>query len=183
MTKDLRMNKTNSKTSFNPAKHASSHAASFKQSMGTAWNAIKSGEGGAIDKKTIIVLAVAFVLVAAALGVMAQRSTQTKVFPMHVIVTGGIVGFNVTPMLEFGSVPNGGTSRKTMVINNDYGMDKMIYLRTSGAIEGWASVSDNSFYLKPGQTRNISIYVTVPRDAPAGNYYGRFEVTYTGVRG
>ncbi len=175
--------KSDGRNSFKPpSRRKARNASPLGKAIDSVLKGITSGGERAVYWKTLAALALAFLALAAAMGIVAQRGSQTSVFPMHVVVTTGVIGFNVTPMLEFGSMPGGGSGRKTMTIVNDLGMDKVIYLRASGEIGPWSSVSQNSFHLKPGESRNVSIYVTVPMRTPPGDYYGKFEVTYAGVK-
>lgn len=140
--------------------------------------ATDDSDGKPFFRETVVALAISFILLAAAFGFLAHRNTQTTFFPMHVRVTDGVVGFNVTPALEFGSIPASGGGRKTITVENNFDSEKTIFFRLSGEMAPWVSVSRNSFKLAPRDKANVSIYVLVPPQTPAGDYYGTLEMSY-----
>ncbi len=155
---------------------SSLHSPSLQSETGDIAAGEKSGK--TFFRGTAVALAISFLLLAAALGFLAHRNTQTTSFPMHVRVTGGVVGFNVTSALEFGSVPVGGGSRKTITVENSFDSEKTISFRVSGEIAPWVSVSNNSFKLSPHDARNVSVYAIIPPGTQPGDYYGTLEMAH-----
>lgn len=150
------------------------------QSRQSETSDIATGEksGKTFFRETAVALAISFLLLAAALGFLAHRNTQTEFFPMHVRVTGGVVGFNVTTALEFGSVPAEGGSRKTITVENTFDSQKTISFRVYGEMAPWVSVSGNSFKLAPHDKTNVSVYAIIPPGTKAGDYYGTLEMAH-----
>ncbi len=122
-------------------------------------------------------IAAAFFILALSIGVLAQKNSFKVVLPMHVVVTTGVMGFNVTQSLEFGSIPPSGGGRKVVFITNHFDSDKKVFLRAYGEMESWISVSQNEIPIKGKETLNVSVFALVPAGTAPGDYYGTLEIT------
>src|SRR3989344_835047 len=123
-----------------------------------------------------VCLAAAFFILSAGIGVRAQQNSLKIELPMHLNVSCGVLGFNVTDMLEFGAIPPSAGGRKTVFITNTLETEKRAELRAYGGIAGWISLSRNSFPIAAGKTENVSVYAVVPPGTPQGDYYGTLEI-------
>ncbi|MBS3070089.1 hypothetical protein J4220_01125 [Candidatus Micrarchaeota archaeon] len=123
-----------------------------------------------------VCLAAAFFILAAGMGAKAQQNEFKTELHMHLRVSGGVLGFNVSNALEFGSIPTGGGGRKTVFITNTLETTKKAELRAYGQMAEWISLSRNSFPIAAGKTENVSVYAIVPPGTPQGDYYGTMEI-------
>ena len=73
-------------------------------------------------------------------------------------------GINVdTDAVHFGKIPPGASgSRELTVTAGNY--DTMVVFEHYGSIAEWTSVSDNYIMLKPNESREVMVQVTIPED-------------------
>ncbi len=121
-------------------------------------------------------LAAAFFILAAGLGFKTQQNAFKTELPMHLSVSGGVFGFNVSNTLEFGAMPPGAGGGKTVFVTNTLNSRKKAELRAYGEMAEWVSLSRNSFPIAAGATENVSVYAIVPPGTPKGDYYGTLEI-------
>ena len=129
-------------------------------------------------EKKFLAIAVLLALAAVLFTAWFYGDDQKTVFPIHVKVEKGVAGFNVTDKLEFGSIPPGGSGRKTIMVGNTFAESRSIYFSAQGDTAAWVSVSKNPFSLEPGKTVDIDVFLSVPPDAKEGDYYGNLVLHY-----
>ncbi len=79
--------------------------------------------------------------------------------------------FHLSPELNFGSVPPGGTSTKQMNITNPYNHKVHLIIKSEGNITDFI-ISNYTTKIKPGETVEIAITSKVPLNTTLGNYSG-----------
>lgn len=98
--------------------------------------------------------------------------------PLEVNVTDQpLIGFTTdTDRLRFGTVTRGGhAERKATVVS---AQDAVVFIKTTGAVGSWVSVSDNSFRIDAGVPREVLFRLTVPEGTLPGDYAGEAVITY-----
>jgi hypothetical protein len=91
----------------------------------------------------------------------------------HVIV-GDKYGFDVNgSALKFGKiVPAVSRAKREIVLTNEYPHNVRFDISVDGVIKRFMAVSENSFVLEPGESRNIEFIVFAPKNTPLGEYDG-----------
>lgn len=105
-----------------------------------------------------------------------SRIVQINKFPMDVrVAENQIIGFNVDPDgFHFGSVPRGSGGQRELRIHQ-VEEDVIVYMYKKGEIAPWVSYP-NSFTVRKGESKNITLSVSIPREAKPGNYSGEITV-------
>lgn len=92
------------------------------------------------------------------------------------------VGINIdTDALHFGTNFPKGSSMRNMIISHEHDCPLKVSIKLYGDFASWMSVSDNDFILDPGESRKISFSVSVPEDAPFGDYSGFAKIIFKRV--
>jgi hypothetical protein len=79
--------------------------------------------------------------------------------------------------LRFGKIPPRGVGRRKFNLTNEYKYPLKVQVKIAGEIEPFVKISDNLFWLQPGETREVTVKAYVPDDAILGEkYYGKFYV-------
>jgi hypothetical protein len=79
--------------------------------------------------------------------------------------------------LRFGKIPPKGVGRRKFNLTNEYEHPLKAQIKIAGDIEPFVKISDNLFWLQPGETREVSVKAYVPENAVIGKkYYGKFYV-------
>lgn len=99
---------------------------------------------------------------------------ETKVIYADVIIPeGNVLGFDVnTSALRFGRVPMGGSSKKTITIENEHAFPVVVLSYYSGNISEFISLDKSSFILMPGSATNVSVFLSIPQNAQPLFYEG-----------
>lgn len=131
-----------------------------------------------MEKKKITNIVIVIVILLF-VGVLVFRPTGwVREIDMYITVD-EYAGFNVgTEALFFGTVPAGGTSKRTLTIDNIWDTDLEVQLSTEGELAGWTHFSKQSFTLAVGGNETVDVAVSVPGDAAAGNYAGRTIINF-----
>ncbi len=97
---------------------------------------------------------------------------------MHLTV-GNYTGFDVTTnALIFGTVmPSSYAKRKINITNINERIHK-IYIKPTGELAKWTTLSENKFVLKEGQSKEIAIKIDVPHDAEYREYTGSLKIIF-----
>ncbi len=89
-------------------------------------------------------------------------------------------GFNLdTDALYMGKGIPGSMAKRDLNISNFYDFPINVIVKIEGSIAPYASVSDNSFTLDPGEEYVITYYIRTTTDTPTGNYSGKTTILYT----
>lgn len=106
-----------------------------------------------------------------------SRIVQVEIYLMDVgVVDTGIVGVNVdADGFHFGKLGRGGSSSRELMIK-DVEEDVLVTIAKKGEIADWVS-NPNNFIMKKGEERNITLSISIPADAPLGNYTGEAIIT------
>lgn len=125
---------------------------------------------------TVIVVVLLIVIV---LVIFNSLSADWKQEIDMYLTVANYTGFNVDPeALFFGAVPRGGTSRRTVTVENIYGTDLEVLVVAKGELAEWASFSKSNFVLGVGQNETVDITIAVPGNAAFGNYTGRAIILF-----
>ncbi len=129
----------------------------------------------------LVIAVVCLILFLTVFGFSLLKSFQVKQaqeIDMQLTV-GNYTGFNVnTSALFFGTVVPGGTSKRSINIHNPLETPLKVMLSIEGELSQWALVSNNSFELKPNESREILIEINVPSSAEFGEYNSTFIITF-----
>jgi len=95
------------------------------------------------------------------------------------IVLAALIG-NVSalgmPNVDFGQVEQGRTYIQTAtVVTSPGGFDNHFIMEKAGALTDWITVSPMEFDLKAGDTKDITVTLTVPEDVRLGEYNGTLK--------
>ena len=75
--------------------------------------------------------------------------------------------------VNFGDVEQGKTyNQPALIITSPAGFDNHFIMEKGGELAGWITISPMEFDLKAGDTKNITVTLTVPEDARLGSYTG-----------
>lgn len=90
------------------------------------------------------------------------------------------MGFNVdADKLYFGTVPQGNTGSRDILIENKEYKKSVVRLKIRGELKGWVTASENNFILKKEESKLIKMKVTVPEDAELKDYESKLLITFT----
>lgn len=95
-----------------------------------------------------------------------QRSLEASFFVRE------NAGFDLnSTALTFGAIPRGGSSSRSVTIDNDYERNVRVDVKVSRDIADYV-FADQPIYLSKGESANVSFSAIVPEDMPYGNYSG-----------
>jgi hypothetical protein len=120
----------------------------------------------------LIVLLVVLSSVITAIVIDMNNIIQAQRYPMDVEVKNDkIIGINVDPDgFHFGSLyPGGGASRILKI--HQIEEDAMVNVIKKGEMAEWVGNPDD-FIIRKGEDMNISLSISIPKDAEFGNYIG-----------
>jgi hypothetical protein len=130
--------------------------------------------------KRVKIIVPILVCIAITLIYIFWSSPELKVLDMYVSVA-NYTGINVgTDAIWFGTVPPSGTASRIVTLKNFDNWSRWVDIRTEG-LNNWVGIESNSFLLRAGEERNVSIYVVVPKNAEYGNYTGKLYITFRRV--
>ena len=123
----------------------------------------------------LILFVVIFTTFATVFVIERNRIVQINNYPMDVnVIEEKIIGINVDPDgFHFGSLNRGVSARRELYIQSDKKVLVTIY--KEGEMSKWVG-HPNDFIVKAGEQENISLSVSIPRDAEYGNYTGEVTV-------
>ncbi len=137
--------------------------------------------GGERFKVVIVVMCVLGIAIGTGLLYISWSSPEIRSFEMYLSVA-DYVGVNAdTSAIWFGTVPPSGTASRTVMLKNIDAWSRWVEMKAQGQLAGWVSVDANGFVLGPGEEKNVTVYVIVPKDAQHGNYTGRLDVVFRRV--
>jgi len=101
--------------------------------------------------------------------------------PMKVKIGNSVIGIDVnTTALTFGTVFNGGSSNRTLVIVNSDNYDKIAYLRAEGSMTDAMMADAMNFpkevRVKASANTTVNIFVNIPNEAEVGGYTGTLKL-------
>ena len=98
---------------------------------------------------------------------------ETREIYAQVVISNGFgVAINGTSLI-FGMIPQGGTSRKEIMLENNYKEDARFKIYIEGNISDFLIVSENNFILKPNETKTLTFTTHPPNNAGLGTYDGK----------
>ncbi len=90
------------------------------------------------------------------------------------------LGFNTdTDKLYLGTIPQGNTGSRSIVIENKEYKKSVIRLKVFGELKNWVTVSENNFVLQKGESKTVKIEVSVPEDAEQKDYQSWLVIFFT----
>ncbi len=99
--------------------------------------------------------------------------------PIYVTVF-DYVGINLdNSSLNFGTIMPGNNVVRQFTIINPFKTDVLVSIDFKGL--SWIQINENYFILKQGELKNITITLSVPKDAKFGNYRGSMRVIMEGA--
>lgn len=104
---------------------------------------------------------------------------DTVIVPIRVNVTeGAAIGFDLNDtVLSFGKVPQRGSGERVLKLYSGVSARGTFYL--SGPISPWISLSVPSLDFSPGESRNVTVILSTPDNAPLGRAEGNLTIVYT----
>lgn len=83
------------------------------------------------------------------------------------------IGFNAdADYLHFGTVLSGSLAQRSFTVNNLKCNLCIVKIKVIGSNKNWISISENSFKIYGNETKAVLAKLSVPADAPKGNYTG-----------
>ena len=90
-----------------------------------------------------------------------------------------VVGLDTnSSVISFGSVPIGGSGRRTITLENKHDVSLRVYSKRSGEMARWVEVSLNKFVLEPGEKKELEVKATPSLDAEKGVYTGKVKFIF-----
>ena len=89
---------------------------------------------------------------------------------------GELPGFDLnSTALTFGRIPPKSSSTRSILLKNDF--DKRVFVSLSSTgLSNYLSISENDFFLGPGENKTVSFFINVPASTGYGTYVGRVEI-------
>ena len=85
-----------------------------------------------------------------------------------------VVGIDAgTDAIQFGSVPPGGTGSRNFTLGNIYDIPLRVEIKVSGEVKDMVTLSENNFWLQPGESKSIKITAAISKDTEFGEYSGK----------
>jgi len=85
---------------------------------------------------------------------------------------GNASGLGITNV-NFGDVEQGKTyNQPALIVTSSAGFDNYFIMEKGGELADWITISPMEFNLKAGDTKDITVTLTVPEDAKLGSYEG-----------
>ena len=133
------------------------------------------------NKLLLILLIVSFLLVIGSIVFYNLSFIEVKLLGIDFeVVEGPKIGFNTdSDALHFGKISRGGTSRRSVIISNNYEFPVFASIKISGNVSPYAYVSENNFILNSGEEKVVLYYVAPKEDTPFGKYLGETRVMFT----
>jgi hypothetical protein len=89
------------------------------------------------------------------------------------------MGFDLnSTALTFGFIMPGNSATREISIGNNFKEDVKIKIISEGEISRFLKISEDSFMLKPGESRNIGFSLVVPKNSLLKKYEGKVIVLY-----
>lgn len=90
---------------------------------------------------------------------------------------GGRAGFDLnSSALTFGRVPVGSSATRSIFIENGFNREVFVSLSSSREISDVFSISENDFWLEPGENKTLSFFVHAYPEASTGAYNGKVSL-------
>lgn len=127
-----------------------------------------------------------FIVVLLVIGIVSLAYTflfasEIEEFDMYLTV-GDYVGLNVdTDALYFGTIFPDGSGYRTLTLGNDGFFSKRVKIDVTGELRDWVWTAENNFILDRNENKEITVHVSVPKDAEFGNYTGRLRMEFRKV--
>jgi len=87
------------------------------------------------------------------------------------------IGFDLNPdSLTFGKINPGQSGKRDLAIKNDFDIPAKVSIKSKGSISKYLIVSENDFYLGPGEEKNVSFTVSLPEDLALKKYDGFINI-------
>ena len=108
----------------------------------------------------------------------AFKPAEVKTIEMYLTV-GNYTGFDVNASaLIFGTVmPSSSAQRTVNITNIDENMHK-VYIKPTGELAKWTSISEDKLILKGDESREVKVRVSAPLDAEHGEYTGKLKIIF-----
>jgi len=88
----------------------------------------------------------------------------------------GAFGLDKEDNIRFGKVAQGNMGERFFNITT--GREIKVKIKTEGNISGFLVVSENDFWMEPGETKNLVLSVHIPQDTELGFYSGKIKVYF-----
>lgn len=96
------------------------------------------------------------------------------------VKVGAKIGINVdSDKLWFGMTNPGGSATRQIFIGNEHDFPIKVLFVPLGQLKDYIGVSDNPALLQPGENKEVSVTVEIPKEMPHGNYTGIMRVVFT----
>lgn len=129
-------------------------------------------------KKTIMIIAIILMLLS--LGLMGYNLyvVDVKVLDISFKVD-DVIGINVSnKSLNFGRSPPETAMKRYINLSNNYNFPIEINIKMSGEISEYVSVSDNNFEIIPGDKKEVTFLLRIPKDIEYRYFTGKSRVIF-----
>ena len=129
-------------------------------------------------KKTIMIIAIILMLLS--LGLMGYNLyvVDVKVLDISFKVD-DVIGINVSnKSLNFGRSPPETAMKRYINLSNNYNFPIEINIKMSGEISEYVSVSDNNFEIIPGDKKEVTFLLRIPKDIEYRYFIGKSRVVF-----
>lgn len=87
-------------------------------------------------------------------------------------------GFDVSPgKLTFGMFSDGGSASRGITVENLFDEKVLVNIKSEGNIADYLIVSENNFFLEPGESRDLNFVVYAPDNENYGEYVGTVTIS------
>jgi hypothetical protein len=88
-----------------------------------------------------------------------------------------LTGFDLNDsMLSFGKIYPGGVTSRSITIQNNWDKTSKVIIDCKGNISEFLIVSENSFFLKPNEKKQVSFSIITNKTSIKGNYDGIIKI-------
>jgi|SaaInlStandDraft_4_1057021.scaffolds.fasta_scaffold35338_3 hypothetical protein len=123
---------------------------------------------------------IAIILMLLSLGLMGYNLyvVDVKVLDISFKVD-DVIGINVSnKSLNFGRSPPETAMKRYINLSNNYNFPIEINIKMSGEISEYVSVSDNNFEIIPGDKKEVTFLLRIPKDIEYRYFIGKSRVVF-----
>ena len=125
--------------------------------------------------------------IAAVIGILfifvyfALVPVSTRTLNMYVEVNDyvGIIADN--DAIYFGTVLQGGTSKRDITIYHDFRFPKKVNLKVVGDMANQVELSENNFWLEPYINKKVEVLIRIPKNQEFGNYTSKLKIKFNNL--
>lgn len=129
--------------------------------------------------KDFVVISIALIMITVSFTVLGYNLVVVdEVKEIDIILkVDNVVGLNTeNDAIKFGRIPPGGIGERKFTLYNDHNQDMRALIYVEGDVADYVKISEKNFWLKPKESKNVSVNVFVPENAEIKEYSGKMRV-------